>query len=405
MKILLAVDKYYPAVNGVVTSVMTLRKALQAKGHDVRVLTLSEDTTTREEDGITYIGSLDVGKIYPDARLRHPTHRAHIDKLVDWNPDIIHTNTEFSSFNLAKDIARITNTPMVHTYHTDYEDYVHYIYLSKKVGKRVVKAYIRYVASYMEAFIAPTFKTAKQLEGYGIHKLITVIPTGLDLDKYNQEITEDELDEIRKKHGIKKDLPSLIYIGRLGKEKNISEVIDYLSANKDKKFQFIIVGDGPAREDLEKQVEEKGIKDRTVFTGMVDQKDVQKYYHLGNLFISASQSETQGLTYIEALCACVPLLCRKDPCLNGVVVQGKNGWCFTNQEEFTKYLTEFLSDEENLKKMSEAARKHAFKHFGSDIFATNVLKLYACAIETHKPRKIGLIKSLWHCFMDRLAIV
>lgn len=405
MKILLAVDKYYPTVNGVVTSVMTLRKALQAKGHDVKVLTLSEDTQTREEDGVTYIGSFNVGKIYPDARLRHPTSRIHIDKLIDWNPDIIHTNTEFSSFQLAKDIARITNTAMVHTYHTDYEDYVHYIYLSKKIGKRLVKAYVRYVASYMEAMIAPTFKTAKQLEGYGIHKLITVIPTGLDLDKYNQEITEDELAAIRKKHNIDPDKPVLLFIGRLGKEKNISQVIDYLSQNKDKTFQFVIVGDGPAREELEKQVEEKGIQDRTIFAGMVDQQDIQKYYRLGSLFISASQSETQGLTYIEAMTAGVPLLCRDDPCLNGVVVQGRNGWTFTTQEDFNTHLSDFLKDKEKQKKMAESAKKHATRHFSSDMFASHVLKLYACAIENHKPRRVGMVKGIWHAIMDRVWIV
>ena len=111
--------------------------------------------------------------------------RKNIQDLIEWKPDIIHTNTEFSTYTLAKDISRKTGAPMVHTYHTDYEDYVHYLALSKKMGTPLVKSYIKHVTSYMQEIIAPTEKTKQQLLGYGISTKITVIPTGLDLTKYN----------------------------------------------------------------------------------------------------------------------------------------------------------------------------------------------------------------------------
>ncbi len=405
MKILIAVDKYYPAVNGVITSVMTLRKALLQKGHEVKVLTLSESRHSYEEKDITYIGSFDISRIYPEARLSHPTSRKYITHLIDWHPDIVHTNTEFSSFHLAKEIARSVGCPLVHTYHTDYEDYTHYIYLRKKFGARIVKRYISYVASTSDAMIAPTPKTEATLRKYGIKLHIQVIPTGLDLDKYKVEVTEAELEALRAKYHIKAGVPTMLFVGRLGKEKNISEIIQLLAEHKNIDFQFVLVGDGPDRNELVKQVEKAGLSERTVFTGMVSQEDIQKYYRLGDLFLSASQSETQGLTYIEALCAGIPLLCRKDPCLEGVVVDGYNGWCFENAEEFNKYLADYLGNVKLQQSMKQNAQKYAYEHFGSEVFADNVLDLYQNTMADYKPHHLNFFQRLYYRSIEKLPLV
>ena len=135
MKILLCTDRYYPAISGVVTSVMTLRKYLEAAGHETRILTLSDTVSSHVCNDIVYIGSFDAEKIYPDVRIKHPVNKANLDSLIKWHPDIIHCHTEFSTFFLAKHIYRACRCPMVLTYHTDYEDYVHYVALSRKFGR------------------------------------------------------------------------------------------------------------------------------------------------------------------------------------------------------------------------------------------------------------------------------
>ena len=99
MKILIASDWYTPAVNGVVTSVLNLRRELQRRGHEVRVLTLSQSHSSREEDGVTYLGSVPVGIIYPGARLRTALAGKWVRDLVDWGPDVIHTQCEMSTFS------------------------------------------------------------------------------------------------------------------------------------------------------------------------------------------------------------------------------------------------------------------------------------------------------------------
>lgn len=405
MRVLLAVDKYYPAINGVITSVKNLKEALERKGHEVKVLTLSESVSTHIKDNVIYIGSVSVDRIYPDIRIKHPVMRKNIQELIEWRPDVIHTNTEFSTYKLAKDISRKTGAPMVHTYHTDYEDYVHYLALSKKVGKPIVKRYIKHVTSYMQEIIAPTEKTKQQLLGYGINTKITVVPTGLDLTKYNAQYTEEDINKLRLRHNLKCNIPTLIFVGRLGKEKNLLEIINYLSDYREKEFQFLIVGDGPDRKTIEFQIATTGLSSKTIFTGMVSQDDIALYYRLGSLFVSASQSETQGLTYIEALSSGLPLLCKKDDCLDNVLIEGKTGWSFNNEKEFKEHLTYFLSNPEEARNMSRNAKEFAILSFSSDSFADNVLKIYENAIKINKPKKRGIINYIYHAFFDSLPLV
>ena len=123
MKILITSDWYAPAVNGVVTSILNLRRELTARGHEVRVLTLAEGMHSFEKDGVYYLGSLDAGLIYPGARLRSLAAGQAVEQFIRWKPDLVHSQCEFSTFSLAKRIARAVNAPLIHTYHTVYEDY------------------------------------------------------------------------------------------------------------------------------------------------------------------------------------------------------------------------------------------------------------------------------------------
>ena len=112
MKILITSDWYSPAVNGVVTSVKNLRRGLEALGHEVRVLTLSQTTRSWEKDGVTYLGSVAAGLIYPGARLRTALAGGWVRELVAWGPDVVHSQCEFSTFFLARRIAEELEIPL-----------------------------------------------------------------------------------------------------------------------------------------------------------------------------------------------------------------------------------------------------------------------------------------------------
>lgn len=180
MKILLTSDTWAPTVNGVVTSAMTLRATLQARGHEVRVLTLAGGRHTCVRDGVTFLGSLDAGLVYPGARLRAPALDGALRELAAWQPDVVHSQCEFSTFAPARQLAKAARAPLVHTYHTVYEDYTHYFSPSRRMGRGLAALFTRHVCAQADAVIAPTPKIRRLLAGYGVRVPVEVIPTGLD---------------------------------------------------------------------------------------------------------------------------------------------------------------------------------------------------------------------------------
>lgn len=241
MKILLTTDTWTPTVNGVVTSTVNLRAELTARGHDVRVLTLAGGCHTQQADGVTFLGSLDAGLIYPGARLRAPALDNALQELIAWQPDVVHSQCEFSTFAPARRIARACGAPLIHTYHTVYEDYTHYFSPSRRMGRRLAALFTRAVCASADAVIAPTPKIQRLLRSYGVQCPVRVIPTGLDLRRF----TAAPDPALRTSLGLPDRGPVLLYLGRLAKEKNIAELIAAMPDIPG--AALLIVGDGPER--------------------------------------------------------------------------------------------------------------------------------------------------------------
>ena len=336
-KILITTDLFTTNTNGVVTSVQNLFDELTAKGHDVRILTLSDTLHSHKDGAVYYIRSVPLGAVYPDVRMPVSYRHKLIKELIDWKPDVIHSQCEFFSYQFASRISRITGAPLVHTYHTLYEQYLtSYFIPSKRVGDFLAKFLSRKRLKKVDTLVAPTQKVEHTLHGYGMEAPINVVPSGISLEQHFQRLTEEERQEKRRSLGIGDEDQVLLNLGRLGGEKNLGELMELFAAAREhnKNLKFLIVGDGPAREDLEKLAKKLEVSDYVIFTGMVPPSEVQDYYQLGDVFVSASTSETQGLTYIEAAANGLPLLCRQDDCLADVLQPGENGYEYTSEEEF-----------------------------------------------------------------------
>ncbi len=372
MRILLLSDWYHPAVNGVVVSVENLRRGLEELGHEVRIMTLSQDRRSYYENGIYRIGSHDAGMIYPGARLRSPSAMTFMDELRFWSPDILHTNCEFSTFFIALHLKKSLGIPLVHTYHTMYEDYTQYFFPSRKVGAAAVRFYTKFVAEKIDRIIAPTEKVRVLLEDYGVPCPVSVVPTGIDISRYMKPLTEKERGETRRRYGIPESDTLFIFCGRLAAEKNIETVIKAFGRKKDD-VSLMIAGDGPMRHTLEMLSEEIGTG--AVFTGMLSTEEAAACYKAADAFVSASRSETQGLTYIEALSSSLPLICFDDPVLEGVVRDGVNGILCSDAEEMEKAISVLAGDSSMRKRMAEESGKAA-PAFGIGSFASAVLSVY-----------------------------
>lgn len=348
MKILITTDLYTVTTNGVVTSVRNLMDELTKKGHEIRVLTVSEKLKSHKEDNIYYIKSVPLGVVYPDVRMPVSYRHRYLRELIAWKPDVIHSQCEYFSYQFAGYISRKTGAPIIHTYHTLYEQYVTYIFPSQRIGAYLVGKLSKLRLRKAEAIVAPTVKVEGVLRGYGLENQICVVPSGIALDQHKQRLTEEERQQRRKELGIPEDALVLLNLGRLGTEKNLTELVEFFSMSQSmhSNLMLMIVGDGPAKKELEEKAEELGIRDKVIFTGMVPPDKVHEYYQLGDIFTSASTSETQGLTYLEAAANGLPLLCRRDPCLDGVLVEGQNGYEFEAEEQFCEIIDTILSNPE-----------------------------------------------------------
>ena len=349
-KVLITTDLYTVSTNGVVTSVQNLFDELTAKGHDVRILTLSGDLHSHKEGAVYYIRSIPLGAVYPD--LRMPTSYRHklIQEIIDWKPDV------------------------VHTYQTLYEQYLtSYVIPSKRLGDFLAKVLSRQRLKRVSTLVAPTQKVENTLQGYGMKAPISIVPSGISLEQHQQRLSPEKRLQMRRQLGISDEDQVLLNLGRLGGEKNLGELLElFAEARKQhENLKFLIVGDGPAREDLEKQAKALGIEAQVIFAGMVQPSEVQNYYQLGDVFVSASTSETQGLTYIEAAANGLPLLCRQDDCLTDVLQEGENGYEYTSAEEFLNAIDAVMHDPQwrsaAARRSEEIAAGFDKKNFGTAI--------------------------------------
>lgn len=399
MKILITTDWYKPIVNGVVTSVLNLKKELEERGHEVRVLTLSRDYHSYEEDGVYYIKSVNLEKIYPNVRAVLPHREAYIQELIQWNPDVVHSQCEFMTFSYAVKISRKCNCPLLHTYHTIYEDYLHYLpgtFFQYTKGaaleKKMVAKFSKAVLKKTQQVIAPTKKAEELLKNYEVSEPISVIPTGIDLKRFQEVLSKEERNRRREALGISQDSKVLVSIGRLAKEKNLEEILIYFQKlTKEEltfKLKLLIVGDGPDRERLEGIVKTLQLQEKVIFTGMVTPEEVAQYYQLGDVFVCASNSETQGITYIEALASGIPALCRKDACLDSVITDGYNGFQYETYEFFKMHLQYILEREERRVEMGVCARQTA-KLYSTWNFCTMAERLYKEAIVSKERVQVG----------------
>ncbi|WP_155816639.1 glycosyltransferase [Sphaerochaeta pleomorpha] len=374
MRILLTTDLFTPSVNGVVTSVLNLCEVLTEKGHDVRILTLSPIELSYFYNDVYFIGSMKI-PVYQDIRAAVRIPPDIMKDILAWSPEIVHSQCEFFTFTFAKVIAKKSKAPLVHTYHTMYENYARYIKLNERIGEKAVSCFVQTRLGKVKHIIAPTKKVADSLRDYGITSTLHIVPTGIDLVKFEKKETQETIMALKQKIGISLNSPVLISIGRLAQEKKSEELlknfVEILKWNKNSIMLF--VGDGPYREKLEHLSHSLSISDNVIFTGMIAPSDIALYYQLGTIFVAASQSETQGLTYIEALASGLPVVCRYDDCIEDVVIAGKNGFTYTTDEEYVRSVQEILGNDQMLKDMGESAtlqaKRYSFARFGSDVEA------------------------------------
>lgn len=376
MKILVTTEFYLPFQCGVTTAVLNERKCLEEQGHEVRILTIYDGKTSKFEGGVYYFRS-NLPQFYKDSYATMAFFDPLLDHIYEWAPDIVHSQCEFFTMVYAKRISRRLHIPLVHTCHTDFDAYGIHFTKSDRLWSWATSTFIPRILKKVDYIICPTRKNYDLLKRYGTRNPMEVIPCGLDLRHLDGTLDDEERSRIRAEYGFSADDVVLVSVCRLSEEKNVGESIEHFCSllNVRPDVKLLIVGDGTDRQRLETMVERLGLSRCVRFTGNVPMDVVWKYFKAGDIYISSSRSEIQGLTYIEALACSLPIVCRKDPALDMSLIRGVNGFDFTTDEEFQKAMLPLLDDASLRHDMGIAALESVDK-FSLPRFADNLVRVF-----------------------------
>ncbi len=401
MRIGLFTDTYPPFINGVSTSVCMLKGALEKLGHTVYVVTVNPDSMKYKydkENHIIRLGGIPV-KIY-DYRLTGAMSIRAFNEVKKWHLDIIHSHTEFGVGSFARICSHELNIPLVHTYHTMYEDYVHYIthgYFNNSSKEIVKYLSLFYCDKTVTELIVPTKKTYSLFKDkYKVDRNIHIVPTGIEIERfYTENVDSKAVNQLRKKLQIKKQDFVIGYVGRIAEEKSIDVLLKATAKvyQKNSNIKLIIVGDGPDLENLNQLTKKLKIDTITTFVGKVMWEKVPLYYKLFDVFATASTTETQGLTVIEAMAASIVPVCIHDESFLNVIVDGLNGRIFKNVEDCSKILLELSHDKKKLESLASQARRNVEK-YSAHYYAESVLDVYKYALQNRKER-FGWVSKIY----------
>ena len=319
-------DTFYPEVNGVATSCLNLYQELQRRGHTVHVYAPKcKGWEEFQSDTVHYLESKQF-ILLKDRNVALPG-MGTIRQALDMHFDVVHTNSEFIVGFLGTYIARHTGCVRIHTYHTVWEDYTYYIThgIGDNTAKNFAKRYSEWWCDRFDRVIVPTAKTENLLRQYGVETPIDIIPSGMDLRRFAPEKhSAEERAATRAECGIPEGKRVLLNIGRLAKEKNLEKILRVFPElhRRLPDVQLVIIGEGPLKQTLQEQAETLGVADSVSIVGSKPWEKIDRYYAIGDVFVSASHSETQGLTYIEAAASGLCVCAVDDPCLLGVFRDG-----------------------------------------------------------------------------------
>ena len=404
MRIGIFTDSYTPFINGVTTSVLMLKKGLEKKGHTVYVVTVNNENMKYkldEKGKVLRLPGVPIG-IY-DYRLTGIYPLKAINIIKKWNLDVIHCQTEFGVGTFARIIAKQLNIPLVHTYHTMYEDYIHYITKGyfNKTGKKIVEYLtLFYCDKTATELVVPTKKAYELFkEKYKVDRNVYIVPTGIEVEKFYLE-NNKQLNIVKKRESLrlKRDDFVILFVGRIGSEKNVELLLTSMRyiVNNCPKAKLLIVGDGPDLNKYKTFVKKQELEENIIFTGKVPWESIAEYYLISDVFTTASKTETQGLTVIEAMAASLPVVCINDESFTNTVIDNLNGKIFKNKRGYKKAIIELYNDPKELKRLSKQARLSADMH-SSKYFVESILDVYKIAIK-NKPQTIiplvGKIKNI-----------
>jgi 1,2-diacylglycerol 3-alpha-glucosyltransferase len=377
MNVGLFADCYPPTVSGVVTSLLQLKQGLEQRGHKVVVFTVSTPGQPEQDGGIRTFPSLPFNRA-AGFRLGLVNPRAVQRMVREEKLDIIHTHTEYSLGWAGKRSARRMGLAFLHTAHTLHEAYRHYLPFGRAVPVRLVRRYLRLFLSNCDALVCPSEKARDYFQGFLPGLNAVVIGNGVSRTLFRpQPLTKEQEALTRQALGLRPGDQVLLYAGRIAREKRVVELLNALAPllHLQPRVKVLFVGSGPADRDLAAAVERNRVGPQVVLAGRIEWQQMHRFCSLAQLFVTASLSEMQPMTLIEASMCGLPIVARRDPAYASLVRDDYNGYLVASDRAIAAGALELLHDGGKRQRFSENARTLS-EAFSAESHARQLEALY-----------------------------
>ncbi len=368
MKIAFFTESYVPYISGVTRSSSLLAKELAKLGHDVTVYCPSYP-------GYKDSGNIKVKRLpsFPASYLGFRIAAPLPGFIGKEKFDIIHSHSPFLLGIIAARYAKRKGIPFVYTFHTLFEEYLHYVHLPRPIGKAVIQAYLKYFCTKGNAIIAPNNLSAQYLKSIGVKKRIELISSGIDCSLSVNASAETVSRLVPEGHFV------LLYVGRLSKEKNIPFLFESLAKVIESipNTVLLLVAGGPEKANLQKLAAKMGLDKNIIFAGTAPYPAVLDYYKCAHVFVFASKSETQGLVIAEAKSCGLTAVAINAGGVSSSICNGVDGYLTGDDAgEFAQKVVMLLKDSKLRERFCKTAKENAFRDFSSVNIAKRFEKVY-----------------------------
>src|SRR6202140_3593327 len=386
MRILKISDVFFPRVNGVSTSIDTFRRDLTALGHEVVLVAPSysggsADPRETADPSIHRVPARSVPRGPEDRIMSFGGLRRALAELSARKFDVVHIHTPFLAHYAGLRFARQQGTPVIATYHTLFEEYLHHYVplMSRKITGGLARRFSRSQCNQLDAVIAPSQAMQQGLLAYGITKRIEILPTGLPAERFQA----GDGSAFRRRHGLSLEQPLLLFVGRAAHEKNIGFLLEMMLELRKRSPDalLLIAGEGPAAHSLRAQATRLGLDGSVRFLGYFDRRgELQDCHRAADVFVFSSLTETQGLVLLEAMAQGVPVVAI--PRMGTIDILGPGLGCRhapNDRKGFAEVVSGFLAGGGARRALGAQAREYA-ETWASTRMAQRLSALYASLV-------------------------
>ena len=387
MKIAIFTETYPPYINGVATQSYMLKKMYEELGHEVLVVTVGSERQrkTKLVDGVVYVPGILLKKLYK-YRVAIPIGNMRKKFPINFKPDVIHIQNEFGIGEIGLEVAKKEHVPVIYTLHTEYDKFLFYIGLKHftEFSRNISAKYFTRFSKNATIITSMSAKAQAYIDRQKVDKKVVVLSNAVEYKKFlstPERITFRK--EFRKKYGIADSTKLFVFVGRIGAEKNISELIDnFMYCDFPRELaRLVVIGGGPDLEDLRKKVASKGFEDRIYLLGPIEHTQIPKYLHAMDYYTTASLSEMHSLSMLEAMASGLFALVKHDIPNENQIISGKNGYQWDSKEDFKQVFSRVLNMSEEEQAQLKANVLEYSKNNDFKKQAQELIKIYKLAIE------------------------